>query len=103
MRKIENMELFVIQKGKCFYCGRPMSLTRGEVVVGWTADHFFPKSAGNSLNGNIVLCHGICNVDKGEREPTAAEIIRKEELYKKAERRKLTLQEMRGNAHTHTV
>lgn len=96
MKKIENMELFLAQRGKCFYCGELMSIRRGEPFVGWTADHFFPKCNNNSLNGNIVLAHENCNQKKASRLPTNTEKRRKDALYKRIARRLHLIEQKRN-------
>lgn len=73
------MELYKVQNGNCFYCGERMEPARSNDPShkGWSVDHFVPKcKGGKSLNKNTVLCHPLCNMRKGGRRPTEAEIIK---------------------------
>ena len=59
---------FLAQQGKCFYETDPM---------GWTRDHFYPKSKYRSLSGtteNVVLSCKPCNSKKASRRPTEKEV-----------------------------
>ena len=82
MKKIELLELYTAQKKRCFYCFGPMRFVRGQGPVDYTVDHFLAKCKGNKSNGNIVLAHAKCNLEKGHRDPTQAECIRKDNLYR---------------------
>lgn len=61
-----------VQKGKCFYCGKPLHIkswkrSRGN---GWTRDHVVPLSRGGSNGGgNIVMACQRCNQRKDDRRP----------------------------------
>lgn len=86
MENVPNMELFLMQKGRCFYCGAPMMATRakgGNGHRGWTIDHFLPKSRGNGKASNKVMSCQKCNRDKGDRLPNAYERKKFNRLYKK--------------------
>lgn len=61
MRKTEMIEIFLAQKGSCFYCHRPMSWNPDSLSTSYTKDHFRAKSKGNGLNRNTVLAHEKCN------------------------------------------
>lgn len=87
-RDLENMMLLKLIKAQnqlCFYCHKHMSL---DAI---SKDHFFPKSHGFSLQGNLVLAHSKCNNDKSNRYPTIEEIIRWTMLYKGKHKRKLRI------------
>jgi len=86
MKKVTLMELYLMQKGRCFYCYKPMSYEKGDLRVSFTKDHFYPKASGIVKNRNIVLCHAQCNQEKGHRAPTESEEIRFAELYHKLDR-----------------
>ena len=61
-----------VQKGKCFYCDKPLRIkpwrrNRGD---GWTRDHVVPTVRGGPNGGeNIVLACRACNQRKGDRRP----------------------------------
>ena len=86
--KITLQEIFLAQKGNCFYCFKPMLNKGGNHRASYTKDHFYPKIRGNGLNNNLVLAHGKCNELKGHRNPTKPEQIRFKELYRKINSRK---------------
>jgi len=56
------------QRGRCFYCRRPMSLTQalahpeGRRV---TREHLIPRSMGGKGGGNVVLACVRCNGARG--------------------------------------
>lgn len=61
------------QKGRCFYCFRPVSLTPGHDDLA-DVDHFIPWAARNevpNINGvwNLVLACKSCNSSKSARLP----------------------------------
>lgn len=87
MNKIEILEIFLAQNGKCFYCGLAMAITKNS-PASFTKDHVKPRCKGNKLNGNTVLCHSLCNGLKGQREPTTEEKARFKALYSKINKRK---------------
>lgn len=96
MNKIELMEIFLAQRGLCFYCLRPMSLSRNNGAVSYTKDHFIPKIKGGKTNGNIVLAHKVCNNRKGRRYPTVDERVRFSELYRRIAERREEIENIRG-------
>lgn len=65
--------LLVAQERKCFYCGKTLRKH--------TKDHFFPKSWGHTLVGNVVFSCSACNSKKCNHPPTVEEIVRFVELY----------------------
>lgn len=91
MRKRMLASLFVHQGGCCFYCNRAMRYTTCEggievyssPHVGFTVDHFFPKSFGFSTHCNTVLSCRFCNEHKGNRMPTVGEILKAIDLYER--------------------
>jgi len=95
MNKIEIMELFLAQKGLCFYCLRPMGVSTNDKRTGFTKDHFIPQVYGGKTNGNIVLAHKLCNNVKGHRFPSGSEAVRFRELYKKITQRKKDLKKVK--------
>jgi 5-methylcytosine-specific restriction endonuclease McrA len=74
-----RQHLHAVQLGRCFYCASNIRICDG------TIDHFFPKSKGNGRysNGrhNVVMACRRCNGTKGDRMPTAAEIVRFDEVH----------------------
>ena len=48
---------------------------------GYTRDHFFPRSWGNTLNGNMVLSCAKCNRKKDSNLPTREEVHLFAELW----------------------
>jgi len=96
MNKVEIMELFIAQKGLCFYCLRPMGLSGNNGPTSFTKDHFIPKTKGGKTHGNIVLAHKLCNNLKGRRHPTTDEQVRFSELYRKIDERRKELKKVRG-------
>lgn len=78
-RKIHNPPveklMHNMQKGLCFYCGRPFDRDVSK-------DHFFPRSYGFGLGGNMVYAHTKCNNKKQNRFPSSAEIVRFCEMYR---------------------
>lgn len=81
------MEIFIAQHGRCFYCTKPMAIGRNN-LASYTEDHFYPKSKGNTKNGNVVLAHALCNLQKSDRDPTPEEVVKFLELYKKIKTRR---------------
>lgn len=101
MSKPSYMELYQAQGGDCFYCGAPMGPARSNAPhqMGWTTDHFIPKCrGGQSLNKNLVLCHAICNMRKGGRWPTKAEIAKFHKLYTRIKKRRALIAQMEREA-----
>lgn len=59
--------LFRRHRGRCFYCGRAMTLSTG-LLTSVTIDHVVPKSfLGWGLRDNIVASCARCNTIKGDR------------------------------------
>jgi CRISPR/Cas system Type II protein with McrA/HNH and RuvC-like nuclease domain len=85
-RRIHNPPLeklfYQMQKGLCFYCGRPMSHDDDGKKSKVSKDHLFPRSHGFGLGGNFVYAHVKCNNRKQDRYPTPAEIVRFCEMYR---------------------
>ena len=50
-------------ESKCFYCHEPLDTSTS------TKDHFFPKSLGHVLAGNMVLACEACNAGKHDDLP----------------------------------
>jgi 5-methylcytosine-specific restriction endonuclease McrA len=94
-RNFDYLELFIMQKGLCFYCKKPMSHIKQEKNITWTKDHFKPKKNGNKLNGNVVLAHAECNRKKSDREPTKKEKQKFKYLYKMLRKRRKELKELK--------
>lgn len=71
--------IYMTQGCRCFYCGTKIN-RRGRKPtnpMGWTRDHFFPRSAGFTLlTGGKVLCCEPCNQRKANRFPTPDEIAK---------------------------
>lgn len=56
------------KKKECFYCEK--LFLRNQL----TRDHVIPKAAGGQIPDNVVLSCAPCNVAKGDRLPSEAEI-----------------------------
>ncbi len=72
-----------LQKYACFYCSKKLDPI-GHCKVhphGYTRDHFFPRSWGHTLTGNMVLSCAKCNRKKDSAFPTREEVIRYAELW----------------------
>lgn len=78
--------LYKAQGGLCFHCDEHM--TQGNAPgskggLGANREHVFPHSStGRDLVHNIVLAHVRCNKERGNREPSAAEIAKAARIYK---------------------
>lgn len=60
-----------LQSNRCSICGKPFSSRHGP-----TADHVLARAAGGFNGpGNLLLAHAHCNRVKGDRLPTACELI----------------------------
>ena len=72
-----------LQKHACFYCNKKLDSVRHnkQNPHGYTRDHFFPRSWGNTLTGNIVLSCAKCNRKKNNGIPTREEVHRFAELW----------------------
>ena len=76
--------LLDLQNHACFYCNRklaPIGYCYTTARTGYTRDHFFPRSWGNGLYGNIVLSCRKCNAKKNNLLPTREEIFRFVKLW----------------------
>ena len=96
MKKTEIIDIWTCQGGNCFYCHRPMSWLPGSYATSYTRDHFKAKSKGNGLNGNTVLAHSKCNMDKSDRDPNKYEKAQFKKLYKKIENRQSKIDNMKS-------
>lgn len=76
-------DLYAAQKGCCLSCRAKIDPQRHskENPSGYTRDHIFPRSRGNTLLGNKVLVCQPCNVQKGNAAPTAQYLHRALTLY----------------------
>ncbi len=64
--KLRN-KMFTRQRGKCCYCGKPMTQQRG-LPDSATIEHVIPKSFGGELERrNTKLAHFKCNVERGNK------------------------------------
>lgn len=75
--------LLKLQQYQCFYCTKKLD-TVGHCKShphGYTRDHFFPRSMGNPLTGNMVLSCAKCNRKKDDHMPTPDEVVRFNELW----------------------
>lgn len=55
--------LFTRQRGRCWYCRRPMSLGGADSSAA-TRDHVIPRSRGGKTAGNVVAACYACNQRK---------------------------------------
>ena len=72
-----------LQQYQCFYCSKKLDPV-GHCKAhphGYTRDHFFPKSWGNTLTGNMVLACAKCNRKKDDNLPTREEVHRFHALW----------------------
>jgi len=88
METINVLDLFALQRGECFYCGRPITASSQKTKTSFTRDHFLPRKDGHKKNGNLVLACGPCNTLKGDRYPTRAETDKFNALYNKVKKRR---------------
>lgn len=79
----EIVEKLIVQNGRCFYCGFPMPLETKNLDLLISRDHVMPKSKGGQDKKNIVLCHAVCNLNKGDADPTKKQIIAFNEFKQK--------------------
>lgn len=72
-----------LQQYSCFYCSKKLDPIGHDKKHphGYTRDHFFPRSLGNTLNGNMVLSCAKCNRKKDSNLPTREEVHRFSELW----------------------
>jgi HNH endonuclease len=77
--------LLEVQRGKCFYCRRWISLTLHHSLDPNTAtvDHFFPLVLGgrDTISNVVLACLG-CNRRKGENPPALTDILKWNALSK---------------------
>lgn len=75
------------QDHRCFHCGNTMAfriLPGTPRSEGVTREHVFPHATtGKGLVNNIVLAHAVCNYQRGDRQPTPAEIAKAARIYLK--------------------
>lgn len=58
--KAERRELYILRKGKCGICEKPVPMGT------FTVDHIVPRVDGGSDDiENLQLAHSVCNQDKG--------------------------------------
>lgn len=77
--------LMAAQDRARFHCGEPMLLRGEEGVPGQFAnrEHIFPHATtGKGVVYNIVLAHYACNLGRGDRQPSPAEIAKAARIYK---------------------
>ena len=73
-------DLYLVQCGKCFYCGKFMSAFPWHPtnIRGYTVDHLYPRSKPDEnplpKGNNSVLACVSCNQKKGNRLPTSKEV-----------------------------
>lgn len=72
-----------LQQHACFYCSKKLDSVGHQKghPHGYTRDHFFPRSWGNTLEGNMVLACAKCNRKKDAGFPTREEVHRFAELW----------------------
>lgn len=58
------------QENRCYLCGDPFGLG----MLGPTYDHVIPRALGGGKS-DILLSHLHCNSLKGDRPPTACEVL----------------------------
>lgn len=70
-KRRKPLVLFLLQKGRCAICGRPMDKCRGTAQnpLGWTVEHVIPRAEGGGRESNLVLTHSSCNNKKGGDMP----------------------------------
>lgn len=75
--------MLTLQQYGCFYCGKkldPVGHSK-QNPHGYTRDHFFPRSMGNTLAGNMVLACSKCNRKKDNDLPSPSEVVRFDALW----------------------
>lgn len=92
---IEVIDIFICQDALCFYCHQPMTYDKNSYATSYTRDHFYAKVKGNTLNGNTVLAHKKCNMDKKDRDPNKQEKAQFKMLYKKIKIRQAKIKKMK--------
>lgn len=72
-----------LQQYSCFYCSKKLDPVGHDKQHphGFTRDHFFPRSWGNKLTGNMVLACAKCNRKKGDDLPSPSEVVRFNTLW----------------------
>jgi 5-methylcytosine-specific restriction endonuclease McrA len=76
-RRAGLVRLVEVQDGLCAYCGKPFAPLKHSSLK-WraaTLDHVRPRRMGHKGAGNLVAVHRVCNERKGDREPTACELL----------------------------
>lgn len=89
-----QLELFLAQKGKCFFCDKELdSICHPKSKRGYTVDHLYPKSKGGSLLRNKVFSCIDCNKNKGNRTPTKEETKKYNKIVERIKRRRKLLKD----------
>lgn len=86
--------LWIHQKGLCFYCQQQLCrrpYDRKKAKNGYTRDHFFPRVAGHTLEGNSVLSCQTCNGSKGHTPPTFHECLEFVKLWHRVKYKKVSI------------
>ena len=83
-----KIALWEAQGRACAICDRPMSEPKpgGVEAESPTREHVIPRSAGGGI---VLLAHRKCNLAKGNRSPTARELMRIETTLQALEPRAL--------------
>lgn len=73
---IKMRPFFIAQRSRCSICGNRMALDRaGHLMATW--EHVIPRARGGGGHEarNKVIAHKGCNTLKGDRAPTACELL----------------------------
>lgn len=80
-----HLALYMVQGGRCFYCGAEMTVHRTRRGGPWaTMDHVRPRLANGHQPPFVVACLS-CNGKKSGRDPTAQELARAWPVFTAAE------------------
>ena len=74
---ISDDGLYELQGHRCYLCG-------GKMRAKPTRDHCWPKSQGGIFRGDTLSSRGQCNHHKGDRRPTACELLYRDAIYLRA-------------------
>lgn len=76
MFPVKMRPFWIAQRGRCSICGGRMALER-DVQHLATWDHVIPRARGGGGHEarNKVIAHRPCNQHKGDRAPTACELL----------------------------
>jgi hypothetical protein len=71
---------FARQRGRCFYCGEPLTLAPAK-VNSFVLDHLTPRSKGgpDDLQNRVAACLP-CDQAKGDRMPSFSEVARQQAI-----------------------